>query len=107
MASNKVHIALGLLIWGFVVLFRTTQRFMIASFFVNVFGASLPDVDLLFKPWLKHRGVTHTIRFGLIYTSAVAIASSVLFPADDIVLLSLLAFTSFMSHLILDDHIKF
>lgn len=108
MVSNKLHVTLGLLIWGFVtLLFKTTQKFSIVSFFVAVVGASLPDVDLFLRAWMNHRGITHTIRFGLVYSCGVVILSSCIFSIYETTSLSLLAFLSFTSHLILDQHIRF
>lgn len=107
MAFQKVHTAVGLVIWAFVMLFRPSTEFAIASFIVLLVGSTLPDADLMFQPLLKHRGLSHTIRAALVYTALVALASSWLLMPGESVLLSLLALISYMSHLLFDSHIKF
>lgn len=41
--------------------------------------AALPDIDLLFYPYLAHRGITHSLVFALI---GAILATAILFPRD-------------------------
>lgn len=107
MALQRVHTAIGLFIWAVIWLFHPSTEFGIASFVVIMLGSTLPDADLLFKPFLKHRGISHTIRAALVYACLVALASSWLLSPDETMALALLALISYTSHLLFDSHIKF
>ena len=107
MTFQRVHTAIGLFIWAFIWLLHPSYWFGIASFFVIVLGSTLPDIDLLFQPFLKHRGIIHTVRAGLVYSVIVALAASWLMTPEETVLLALLALISFVTHLLFDGHLKF
>ena len=111
--NRKAHIIAGTITWLMAMIliyflidlsFRTTAMWIIISFFITQFGASLPDYDLLTKRFLPHRNViTHSV-----FLPAIAVLPIYFVINETNMLLPLYAFFLFgyASHLILDLNVK-
>ncbi|MCD4739924.1 metal-dependent hydrolase [archaeon] len=108
MASQKVHTAVGLSIWAFIwLIFQPRPELGAAMFLVIVLGSILPDADLMFKPLLKHRGLSHTLRAAFLYAVLCVLAGSVVLFPEELAVIGLLSLISYSTHLLFDSHIKF
>jgi len=77
-------------------LFGLVSYFILKKWEVLVVSTSLVGLVLATK-FLRHRGFTHTIRFGIIASAPLYLASPVY---------ALFAFLAFLSHLAADLHLK-
>lgn len=79
------HMGTNILLFSpilFLLLIFNNEFLAFASLAFVVFFASLPDIDIKYSylPFITHRGITHTIWFGLIIGSITAVIFYIISP---------------------------